>query len=117
MGTPWEPDYRGKVLFFENVDENPARIERCLAQLLAAGCLQGVAGILIGEHHNCWPKQPGPTLGLERVFSDLLAPLGIPVLYHQPVGHGRHLATLPIGAPARLDAGSGRLQILAGGVT
>lgn len=117
VGTPWEPDYRGKVLFFEDVAEDPARIERCLGQLVAAGRLQAAAGILIGEHHNCGPKQPGPTLGLERVFSDLLGPLGIPVLYHLPVGHGRHLATLPMGAPARLDAGSGRLQILAGGVT
>ncbi len=116
VGTPWEPDYRGKVVFFEDVDEDPATIERDLAQLLAAGRLQSCAGILVGEHHNCGPKEPGPMLGLERVLTDLLHPLGVPVLYHLPIGHGRHIATLPIGVPVRLDASGGRLQVLESGV-
>ncbi|HUY62133.1 MAG TPA: LD-carboxypeptidase [Candidatus Dormibacteraeota bacterium] len=117
VGTPWEPDYRGKVVFFEDVDEDPSQIERFLAQLLAAGRLQSCAGILIGEHHNCGRRDPEPMLGLERVFSDLLRPLGVPVLYHLPVGHGRHIATLPIGAPVRLYASGGRFQVLEGGVS
>ena len=73
--TPWDPEYRGKVPFFEDVNQDPVRIERYLAQLLGAERLQGVLGILIGEPHKCGPKQPGPTLGLEGVFSDLLAAL------------------------------------------
>ncbi|NNM96153.1 MAG: hypothetical protein HKL89_00905 [Candidatus Dormibacteraeota bacterium] len=72
---PWDPEHRGKVPFFEDVNQDPARIERCLAQPLAAERLQKVWGILIGKLHKCGPKQPGPTLGLERTFSDLLAAL------------------------------------------
>lgn len=116
IGTPWEPELGGRILFFEDVDEEPYRIERYLSQLIAAGRLDGVAGIVVGEHTDCGPKRPGPTLGLEQVFRDCLAPLGVPTLYHLPVGHGRHLATLPLGARVRLDADAGTLAILQGGV-
>ncbi len=112
VGTPWEPELRGRIVFFEDVEEDPYRIERLLSQLLAAGRLDGCAGIVIGEHADCGPRHPGPTLGLEQVFRDLLLPLGVPTLYHLPVGHGRHLATLPLGVPARLDAGAGTLSVL-----
>ena len=61
--------------------------------------------------------RPGMTLGLEQVFSDLIEPLGIPTLYHLPIGHGEHLATLPIGARARLDATNRTLRILEHAVT
>jgi muramoyltetrapeptide carboxypeptidase len=116
IGTPWEIDLRGKILFFENVHRQPYEVDRMLAQLLAAGKLQECAGIVIGEHTDCEPKGNTPTLSLEEVFDDLIRPLGIPTLYHLPIGHGRHIATLPIGAHVQLDATAGRLQILEAGV-
>lgn len=117
VGTPWQLDFRGRILCFEDVDEDPYRIERYLSQLLAAGLLDECSGIVIGEHANCEPKRPGPTLGLERVFSDLLVPLGVPTIYHLPIGHGKHLATLPLGVRARLDATEATLVTLDGGVS
>ena len=84
--------------------------------LMAAGKLQECAGIVIGEHADCRPHNPGNTLGLEQVFDDLIRPLGIPTLYHLPIGHGEHLATLPIGVRARLDATAKTLHILEPGV-
>ena len=72
IGTPWEIDLRGKVFFFEDVDEAPYGIDRMLSQLLATGQLQGCAGIVIGEHANCGPKEPGNTLGLEQVTLERL---------------------------------------------
>ncbi|MDA8332381.1 MAG: LD-carboxypeptidase [Candidatus Dormibacteraeota bacterium] len=116
VGTPWQPDLSGRVLFFEDVDEEPYAIERYLGQLVASGALRRCAGIVVGEHANCEPKRPGPTLGLEQVLKDMLKPLGIPVLYHLPIGHGRHLATLPMGVAARLDADSGVVTLLQSGV-
>jgi muramoyltetrapeptide carboxypeptidase len=83
-----------------------------LAQLLVAGKLQQCAGIVIGEHTDCGPRGNTPTLSLEEVFDDLIRPLGIPTIYHLPVGHGKHIATLPIGAPVRLDATVQRLSVL-----
>jgi muramoyltetrapeptide carboxypeptidase len=112
MGTPWELDLRGKVFFFENVHRQPYEVDRMLTQLLVAGKLQECAGIVIGEHTDCGPKGNTPTLSLEEVFDDLIRPLGIPTIYHLPIGHGRHIATLPIGAHVRLDATEQRLHIL-----
>lgn len=116
VGTPWEPDLRGKIVFFEDVHCAPYEVDRLLAQLIAAGRLDHCAGLIIGEHADCAPKNPGATLGLEQVFDDLIRPLGIPTLYHLPIGHGRHLATLPLGVRAQLDAGGKRLRIRESGV-
>lgn len=103
LGTPLEPDFVGKVVFFEDVDAQPYQIDRLLSQLLAAGKLQRSAGILVGEHVRCRATRPGPTLSLVQVLADLLVPLGIPVLHGLPVGHGRHLATMPLGTQVSLD--------------
>lgn len=116
IGTPWELDLTDAILVFEDIHEQPYTIDRMLTQLLAAGHLQRCAGIVIGEHVDCAPKQPGNTLGLEQVFDDLIRPLGIPTLYRLPVGHGKHLATLPLGARAELDATNQRLRILEPGI-
>lgn len=116
VGTPWDLDLRGKLFFFEDVHAEPYEIDRMLSQLLAAGKLQECAGIIIGEHADCRPQHPGPTLGLEQVFDDLLRPLGIPTLYHLPLGHGAHLATLPLGVQAQLNATEKTLHIVEPGV-
>jgi muramoyltetrapeptide carboxypeptidase len=116
IGTPWEPDLRDAICFFEDVHEEPYAIDRQLTHLLAAGKLQGCAGIVIGELADCRPRSPINTLGLGDIFDDLLRPLGIPILYNLPIGHGKHLATLPLGVRARLDASAGTLRILEAGV-
>ncbi len=110
VGTPLQVDFAGRIAFFEDVNEAPYRIDGYLSQLLAAGCFEGCAGIVIGEHTAV------PESGLEQVFADLLVPLGIPCSHYLPLGHGDHLATLPIGAPARLDADRGELRVLVAGV-
>jgi muramoyltetrapeptide carboxypeptidase len=115
VGTPWEVETAGKILFFEDVHVPPFSIDRSLSQLIAAGKLQECAGIVIGEHTDCAPRNT-PSLSLEQVFDDLIRPLGIPTLYHLPIGHGKHLATLPIGVQARLDATNKTLSILEPGV-
>lgn len=112
VGTPWQLSLAHKIFCFEDVNEEPYVIERYLGQLLAANCLQECAGIVIGEHVNCEGSHPGPTLALEQVFLDLLTPLGVPVLYHLPFGHGRHIATLPLRIYARMDASRGTLATL-----
>ncbi len=116
IGTPWEVDLRGRIFCFEDVHVEPYEIDRMLSQLLAAGKIQECAGIVIGEHADSAPKTPINTLGLEQVFDDLLRPLGIPTLYHLPIGHGTHLATLPLGVRARLDATGKTLRVLEPGV-
>lgn len=113
-GTAHQVDFAGRIAFFEDVDETPERVDRYLSQLLAAGCFSRCVGVVIGEHLRSNPK--GPSLGLEAVFEDLIAPLGVPACHYLPIGHGAHQATLPLGVAARLDADAGTLEILAPGV-
>ena len=115
MGTPWEPVFDGSILFFEEVDEPPYVIEIHLRQLRLAGKLDGVVGVVVGEMKDCdWresrPKDPR-TRSLEDVLELSLGPLGVPVLYKLPLGHGKHLATIPLGVEATLDADARTLSI------
>lgn len=117
LGTPWEVDWRGALVFFEDVNEEPYRLDGYLTQLRLAGKFDGVAGVIVGEHVNCGPRPYQPsypygTFTSEEVFRQQLEPLGVPVLVGLPCGHGKHLATLPLGVHARLDAGSLTLTVL-----
>lgn len=116
VGTPLQVDFDGCIAFFEDVDESPARIDRFLSQLTAAGCFEGCRGVAIGEHVDI-EVTGGASLGLEHVFEDLIGPLGVPACYGLPIGHGRHLATLPLGTPCRLDADAGTLAFTEAGVS
>lgn len=115
LGTPAEIDTAGKVLFFEDVNEEPYRIDGYLTQLAAAGKLRQVAGIVIGEMFRCTPRTYEPaftsSLSLEDVLDDHIRPLGVPALYGLPLGHGHHLCTLPLGVMATLDATRGELWL------
>ncbi|MDR3764730.1 MAG: LD-carboxypeptidase [Acidobacteriota bacterium] len=101
LGTPWEIETSGKILFLEDVNERPYRIDRMLMQLLQAGKLAGVRGVIFGEMLNCQPQ--GREEPLEAVILRILAPLGLPVVFGFPSGHvARGNVTLPFGVPARL---------------
>jgi muramoyltetrapeptide carboxypeptidase len=115
IGTPWAPDLRGAIFFFEETDEPPWSIDAHLTQLEQAGILDQVAGIVIGRMVNCeWsPSRPEyPTnLSLDEVLDRRLGRLGIPCLYGIPVGHENHTLTIPLGVRAILDASAGTLCI------
>jgi muramoyltetrapeptide carboxypeptidase len=115
IGTPWEPVFDGAILFLEEVDEPPYVIDVHLQQLRLAGKLDAVAGVIVGEMFNCDWREERPetprTRSLEDVLENHLGPLGVPVLYKLPLGHGKHLATIPLGVPATLDADARTLTI------
>jgi muramoyltetrapeptide carboxypeptidase len=116
MGTPWEFDLDGALFVFEEIGSSPHTIDRALLQLSQAGKFERVQGIVIGELTHCewddgggspWPR----TKVLEEVLEERLGPLGVPVLYGLPFGHGAQFATLPLGAQATLDADTCSLVI------
>jgi muramoyltetrapeptide carboxypeptidase len=115
IGTRWQPDLDGALLCLEDIREPPRRIDQMLTQLLAAGLLDRVAGVLVGELVDCHPGVRADayphSLSIEQVLDELLAPLGVPVLSGLPTGHGLHLATLPMGIQAELDADAGVLHV------
>lgn len=108
IGTPFQPDLRGAILFLEDVGETPPRIERFLMHLRLAGLLDGVAGFLIGPMLATGEV----ALPLATLYGDLLAPLGKPLVYDFPIGHTRDPLALPVGARVRLDADRRRVAIL-----
>ena len=91
-------------------------IDAALHHLIRAGKLDGVAGFVLGTNVNLKdltiPEDVGSSLSIEEILDELIAPLGIPAIANVPVGHGKHMATVPLGARARLDADAKTLEIV-----
>ena len=111
-GTPFAPVFKKKIVFIEDVGEQPYRLDRMLTQLLQATDLAQAAGIALGVFNDCQPKQDSPSLSLPDTLRDRLGGLGIPVVYGLPFGHVTHQATFPYGIEAKLDAENMVLTLL-----
>lgn len=112
MGTPWELDTRNRILFLEDVGEEPYRIDRMLTQLRLAGKFRDCAGIVLGGFTRCEPPRDRPSLSLREVFEDILLPAGRPCIIGLAAGHCVPSHSLPLGVMAELDADSGSLSFL-----
>lgn len=104
IGTPYEIDTKGRILFIEDVHEEPYAIDRMLMQLKLSGKLDECSGIILGNYKNCEAKHPERSLSLSDVFNDLIKPIGKPVIYNFKSGHCSPKITIPLGAQATLDA-------------
>jgi muramoyltetrapeptide carboxypeptidase len=104
LGTPWAPDTRGAILFFEEVREAPYRIDRYLTQFRLAGWLAAPAAVVFGQMHECDGDPPGL---LEEVLADLFRDAPFPVLTGLEAGHGARNHSLPLGRSARLCGAGG----------
>jgi muramoyltetrapeptide carboxypeptidase len=121
MGTPWEVELDDAIFFFEDYDAPPWYVDGMLTQLGHAGKLAGVRGVVVGDMEKCdwrearpeWPR----TRSIEDVLEHHLEPLGVPVLYKLPLGHGKHLASIPLGVSATLDADARTLTLEQSGLT
>jgi muramoyltetrapeptide carboxypeptidase len=110
MGTPYEIETAGRILFLEDVGERLYRVDRCLAQLWLAGKLQSAAGILIGSFS--YDQEPvEPPEAVAELFDDYFGRLQVPVLAGFPAGHTRENLTLPMGALVEIDAGDKRVAV------
>jgi muramoyltetrapeptide carboxypeptidase len=120
MGTPYEIETAGRILFLEDVDEEPYSIDRMLTQLRLAGKLTAAAGVIFGECQDCRPREFKPsyesTLSLGEVVDQILGRLRAPVLSGLTIGHTDDQLTLPLGVTAELDASRGELVIEEAGV-
>jgi muramoyltetrapeptide carboxypeptidase len=112
MGTPWELDTEGKIIFLEDIDETPYRIDRMLNQLRLAGKFEACAGIVIGSWTRCEPQAGKPSLTIEEIIGDLILPCGKPILSGLEAGHGSPALTLPLGIRYRMDVGALSLEML-----
>jgi muramoyltetrapeptide carboxypeptidase len=115
MGTEFEPDFRGRIVFLEDVHEAPYRIDRMLTQLRLAGKLQEAVGIVFGKFTDS--DTDGNTFSIEEVLRDRTADIGIPVVRGFMIGHVHEQTVVPIGIEAELDGDAGTLRLLEPAVT
>lgn len=102
-GTPYAADIAGSLLFLEDVNEAPYRIDRWMTQLDLAGGFSNAAAVIIGICENCGPEHEDQSLTLDQTLALHLHPLMIPAVTGYSIGHIRNQCTLPIGIPATLD--------------
>ncbi len=116
IGTEYDIDYSGKIIFLEEFLEEPYRVDRMLTQMLQAGKFNNVAGIALGVFKLCEPKKSNPafngSFNLMEVLKDRLGNLGIPVIYGLSFGHVVDKLTLPFGIKAELNTERQQLKLL-----
>lgn len=121
MGTPYEIETRGRILFLEDVGEEPYRIDRMLTQLRLAGKLDSAAGIVFGECSECGPGDYKPSFAwdstLGEVLDQILGSVRVPVLTGLTIGHTADQLTLPLGVIATLNADEKTLELKESGVS
>lgn len=108
VGTPHEPSWEGAILFLEDTGEPLYRVDRMLTHLERAGCLRGLAGLILGTFTNAKGEEESWS---EQAWERALEVAGddYPVWGNFPVGHGGRNLSLPMGAMAVLDSDSGSL--------
>jgi len=129
IGTPWQLDFSGKILFLEEIGESWCKIERMLQQLLLSGSLKHCKGIVLGEFTDCRDASPKGLIqaggtqyhelravldseqALARVFTQIAEQLQIPICAGLAVGHCSENAPLALLESYRLSTAKG-LELL-----
>ncbi|MCE2724110.1 MAG: LD-carboxypeptidase [Burkholderiales bacterium] len=121
IGTPYAPDWRGALLFLEEIREAPYRIDRMLTQLKQSIPFNDAAGVMLGVFRrsiDAGATADGePRLLLEQAIDDHFAGLRVPAVYGFSFGHITNNFTIPLGVRARLDTGAQTLTLLEAAVT
>lgn len=114
MGTPYEIETKGRVLFLEDTREEPYRVDRMLSTMRLAGKLDGCAAVLLGDFTYVPPKGETVREGftVDEVLDQYFAEADYPVIRRWPTGHIRPNACLPVGAMAEVDADARTVRLL-----
>lgn len=112
VGSAYLPDWKGAILFLEDINENIYRLDRLLTHLKLAGVFEQLAGFIFGQCPECKPDADYGSLTLEEVVWNYIQPLGIPAWYGATIGHIDTIFTLPIGLEVEIDASTGTIRML-----
>jgi muramoyltetrapeptide carboxypeptidase len=111
LGTPYVPDYKGAILFIEDVGEQPYKIDRYLAHLRQAGIFEQISGLILGEFLDCQADEGDKSFTIDEILSDYFSGLHIPVLKNFPYGHGDKKVSMPVGMNVEIDTGNQILRL------
>lgn len=115
IGSPYFPRVEGGILFVEDVNEHPYRVERMMLQLLHAGALQGQKAILFGDFSKYRLSDYDNGYDFEAMLAFLRSHLPVPILTGLPFGHVPDKLTLPVGGQARVVSDGTSFQLAMSG--
>ena len=107
LGSPYEIDTRGKLLFIEEIGEMAEDIDLMMMSLALAGKLRDCAGVILGYIVDCENTTYRASLSTDTLFREILEPYGKPVIRGLCSGHDFPFVSFPLGAWAEMDAESG----------
>lgn len=113
VGTPFIPKLKKSILFLEDVEEAPHRIDRMLAQLLNASILREISALVFGKFTDCKPSDLSePYLTIDQVQKEYMKKIQCPAVANFQYGHIPRRLTVPLGLQANLDTKRNRIEVL-----
>tara|TARA_R110002072_G_scaffold232309_1_gene389677 strand:- start:28151 stop:29179 length:1029 start_codon:yes stop_codon:yes gene_type:complete len=112
VGTDFLPSWKDKILFLEDVGEEPYRIDRMLTHLKLAGVFDEVNGVILGNFRKCVAEEPERSFTLKEVFEQHFSTLKKPVFYGAQIGHVRNKFTIPVGVEVKMNADDGSFVLV-----
>ena len=107
IGTDYMPDFTGKVLFLEDLNEELYKIDFFFSHLKLSGILNKINGLILGKFNKCPPKYRKSTFfEIEDIFKYYINDLNIPVISNVAYGHVPVKITLPVGINIQIDTSS-----------
>lgn len=112
IGTPWQLDTEGRIIFIEDVGERTYCLDRMLTQMRLAGMFEKCAGVVFGDFADCPVEYPEFGCTLDEIIRDVVQPCGKPIFTGLRCGHCSPKLTLPLGAECEMNADDCTLTIL-----
>lgn len=113
IGSDYEPDWNGKILFLEDLNEEPYKVDRMLTHLKLAGVMDKVSGLVFGDCRKCGVSVvPSSSFTFREVLNQHAKEMKVPIYYGANIGHITNKFTLPIGVRVRIDAFKHQITLL-----
>ena len=112
IGTGWQPDFRDKLIFLEDVNEPVYKIDGMLTQLEQAGAFDVCNGVIFGGFSGCGNAYPEYAFSVNEVIQNIVARHGKPVMTDLMCGHFLPMLTLPFGSGCKMDADKGTVEMV-----
>lgn len=110
-GSPYLPDFKNKILFLEDVGEDPYRVDRMMSTLQLMGALDEIKGFIFGQCSDCDPSGGYGSLTIWQILQDFIRPLKIPAYRGAMIGHVDKQFIVPIGAKVKMNADQGYFEM------
>lgn len=102
LKTKYEVDYEDKIVFLEEINEEPYSIDRMLQHLKLCGIFKKAKGVVLGQFTNCETEEKDKSFSLEYLLNEFFTKIDIPVYYGLPAGHESSKITLPLGVKIKI---------------